>query len=194
MVFLTVSVLSAVRLFWLVRSLWRTEFRRAGLTVQKGCGASVCLDPFSSHFLTLSLRGGKWLPRQLRWLTITERTKESTELPPGYFLQGRLIYRAFSHFSLHPGKNFFFFFYKKQTELIAENQRQEVWAQLLSLGQARNSWSEQKHSKCFLSFKATSGERGGYCNGKFHSERKKGLIINQNRGIQLSFCNFLTTL
>lgn len=34
---------------------------------------------------------------------------QSTELPPGYFLQGRLIYHAFFHFSLHPGKNFFCF-------------------------------------------------------------------------------------
>ena len=36
--------------------------------------------------------------------------------------------------------------------------------------------------------------KGGYCNGKFHSEEKKGLIINQTRGIHLRFCNFLTIL
>lgn len=126
------------------------------------------------------------------WSSLKIPKKELGCLPPGYFFHWGLIYQDFFFFLCYILQNLFFF--KKQSvNLLLKIFKQNVLANFsVSSGKVRNFWSKQKHSKCFLFFKATSGERGGYCNGKFHSQRKKGLIINQKWGIRLSFCSFLT--
>ena len=145
------------------------------------CGRSVCLNPIflslpysfllekASIALAAVVGAQHWKYQRKDWAA------------SWIFFPGKVNSPCFFPFFSTSWKSCFFsFFSKKQIELIAEKHRQI-------------NFSTACLDECFL-FKATSGKMGGYCNGKFHPERKKGLIINQNWGMQLTFCNFLTIL
>lgn len=79
---------------------------------------------------------------------------------------------------------------EKQTlNLMLDKNGYKVFSQ--SLRPQGHDRKFRKHHQRPLSLNAVSAEGGGYCHGKFHSLRKKELMINQKGDTPLRFCRFL---
>lgn len=90
------------------------------------------------------------------------------------FFPGKVNLPCFFPFFSTSWKKLFFFFYKKQTELIAEKQKQKVLAQLLSLDKLETPEASRSIVSAFFLLKPLLGRGGAIVMVNFTRRGRKG--------------------